>query len=473
MRKSRTRQHGITSMLAMLYLALFSTLAVGFYGAVTASVQLARNEGVIANAVLAADSGMSFMRYQLYQMNIPYGTAPDQLWNAVYDCLQGQLCGSGKPLGSNTIALNGSTIEIPSNPSDTVALDGNGNSFHVSITQSQSAQLLTVKVTGHMANSSVTRIVKLDYKVGSKASAIFDYGVASKGSIAMNGNTKIQGATNPAMGSVLSALLSSTPVTMTGSTLISGDISMVDPSGSVGYTGSPSIAGSTDPTVWANHVHSGVPQPDFPTVDTTVFEQYLNTAAAATTDIATSNPPLRNYTNIRIKAGANPSFQANTTITGVIYIETPNQVKIAGNANIQGVIVEQPNGTGSPATNSITFTGTSNAVTFNGVESLPNTAQFATLRTLTGAFVLAPDFALSLKGNFGTIGGSIVAGSMALTGNAGGTVNGTAIVMNGNAAFSGNSDMIINSQGTNQNPAGVFFGQHYTAQADSYDEPLQ
>jgi type II secretory pathway component PulK len=44
MRKCFFHRKGMTAVLAMLYMALFSTLALGFYASVTTAVQVARNE---------------------------------------------------------------------------------------------------------------------------------------------------------------------------------------------------------------------------------------------------------------------------------------------------------------------------------------------------------------------------------------------------------------------------------------------
>lgn len=61
----RTRRHarGMASVLAMLFLVLFATLAVGFVATTGISSQVARNERSLAGARLAADAGMEFMRY--------------------------------------------------------------------------------------------------------------------------------------------------------------------------------------------------------------------------------------------------------------------------------------------------------------------------------------------------------------------------------------------------------------------------
>ena len=78
-RKIRARR-GIAAMLAMLFLVLISTLAVGFYGATTSSVQVVNNELRAGEALMAAESGMEFIRYHLKNVSVPYGTTQANLF---------------------------------------------------------------------------------------------------------------------------------------------------------------------------------------------------------------------------------------------------------------------------------------------------------------------------------------------------------------------------------------------------------
>lgn len=73
-RAGRCTRRGLASVLAMLYLVLFATLAVGFSEGVSLCSQIADNERDTELARMVTDSGMSFMRYQLGQMNLPQGT---------------------------------------------------------------------------------------------------------------------------------------------------------------------------------------------------------------------------------------------------------------------------------------------------------------------------------------------------------------------------------------------------------------
>src|SRR5689334_3030527 len=86
-------RRGIASVLAMLYLVLFSTLAVGFYVAATMAAQIASNERALNQAQAACDGGMQFMRYQLGAMTIP-NVPPSALMDTVAAALAAQLNGT-------------------------------------------------------------------------------------------------------------------------------------------------------------------------------------------------------------------------------------------------------------------------------------------------------------------------------------------------------------------------------------------
>src|SRR5688500_20092917 len=94
MRKLRTanalRRRGIASLLAMLYLIIFSALALGFYAAVTMAVQLAHNEERALNAQIAAESGLKFVRYQLSLVRVPATVPPNEMMMEVLKGLVAQ-----------------------------------------------------------------------------------------------------------------------------------------------------------------------------------------------------------------------------------------------------------------------------------------------------------------------------------------------------------------------------------------------
>src|SRR5438552_15863237 len=86
------RRRGITSAMAMLYLTLFATLSLGFYASVTTSVQIAKNDLRTAKALLAAESGVQFMRYHLANVDLA-SNSPDPMAE-LCDDLKARLEGS-------------------------------------------------------------------------------------------------------------------------------------------------------------------------------------------------------------------------------------------------------------------------------------------------------------------------------------------------------------------------------------------
>jgi len=154
-------------------------------------------------------------------------------------------------------------------------------------------------------------------------------------------------------------------------------------------------------------------------------------------------------------------------------------VKFSGQANITGsIVVETLDPQGNPnnanyslSANTIEFAG---GVTYQGMDKLPTndpTNFPAAMRSLTGSMLLAPGFAVSFKGNFGAIGGSMLASQVNFSGTAGGTVTGSVINLRDSAMdLSGTSDIIIQSVGTSNYPAGVFFGSHYSPLPQTYAE---
>lgn len=461
----QARQRGMTSVLAMMYLILFSCLALGFYAHVTTAVQISSNETHAKRAMLSAESGMDYMRYVLGNVSIPEATPADQIWAALCTQVKQQFDGTLNVSGATLATPSGSTMTIP-----TITLDSSGCTFTASLIQS--GQKVILQVTGTGPDAQVKRTLQVTYAQAERASAIFDYGVASKSVITMAGNAKITGVAGAlSRGSVLTTTSNPAPLTMTGGPSISGDFSYTNASGTNIYANGTIGGYGASSSQFANHVHSGVTAPEFPDVDTSAFVPYVPSATAPTgAQVIAADPPSnrKSFSNIRIKANANPHFAANSVFTGVIYIETPNQVTFSGGATIQGVIAVQNNPTGNSTTNTITFSGN---VTHQGVETLPDSGAFAGLPKLTGSFLLAPKFDVIMKGNNNQVGGSIVSGKLDISGNAGANVNGTVINLEDTGVnLTGSADIIISSTGTTNYPTGVVFGSHFAPLADTYQE---
>ena len=482
-RNNNTARRGTTAVIAMIYLTLFAALAIGFYATVTMSVQVAGNEQRTSRSMLACNSGMQFMKYHLATLGIPGNTQPSQLFSQVFTRLSTKLNNyPNMPTGAATIDMvdSDTLIRIPGGTNSWIKADNEGSEFRAEVRKLQAGEKIEVRVYGRYGTTATigsSRGLKLEYANFPNPAAIFNYGVASESPISMNGNVTIRGtAGNEHMGSVLSAhTASAIPLVMTGGPEISGHVSFVNPNANPSISSQSVIAGLHPSQQGFNDVvHYGVPRPEFPIVDTYAFQQYVPSATATGPSvITTGNPAGTFFKNIRIKANSNPTFAANTIIQGVVWIEQPNNVKFSGGTTIQGVVVTPTDGannaTANIASNVVNFMGTA---TFQSVSTLPATSDFpSTLRQLTGSTLLLPGFEAKFGGNFGTIGGSLIASKMTFSGTAGGTIKGSVINLKDTAlVLGGTSDIVIESQGTSNHPAGVFFGSHYSPLPYTYQE---
>jgi hypothetical protein len=446
--------------MAMLYLVVFSTLALGFYAATITASQVAANERTSQAAQLAAESGFGFLRYHLSALDIVAGTKPDKILEEVYQQLRVRLDGSPN-LGTSVVGYDGNTITIPE--TGYVSLDRTGTQ-RFRITLSQAGDMLEAKVIGRGGTVTIGRGVKIKFQKANNATAIFNYGVASRGTVVTSGASTITGLTDPTKGSILSTNTSTaSPVRIMGKE-VSGDISTVSSTASVQFGSNTSIGGTSNTQLIRNyHLHYGVPEPRFPDIDTTVYQQYAtNTYVSGMTMLD----------NVRIPSGTGTSITPlklnSVTVRGVLYIEGANVIEFGGNTSLQAVIAVANNAPVN-STNQLSFTG---SVSAQPVSTLPES--FGDVRKLTGAFIIAPRYKVSMTGNFGAVGGTVVADQFIMSGSAEGTVKGSIITLNENleTRIEGSADVIVASVGTTEYPPGVTFGLHYTSVPGSYLEVL-
>ncbi len=139
-------------------------------------------------------------------------------------------------------------------------------------------------------------------------------------------------------------------------------------------------------------------------------------------------------TNIRVKANSNFSFGNSQVLNGVIYIESPNKVTFGGAVKINGIVCTD---TGTSVTACTLTLG--NGVVINTLATL-NPANFAaseniaTLKNLSGALILAPNFGVTLQGGTQSYNGAMVAGSFNISNGYTGTVVG-GFIATSTAAF--------------------------------------
>ena len=451
-----TLRRGSTVVLVMIFLVLFTTLAISFSAASNMNLQQARNYKNMQGASLAAESGLEYLLAIIQGVSMPKSDAEADLIGNVAELLAARLDATPN-VGSGEVTYVSSVIHVP-----TIRIDSSGQSFSADISAVDEANLL-LKVTGSSAGYARSVSLQIGTKPGT--SGVFDYGIASRSKISMTGNASVQGVNNPREGDILSATYTDPEaVKIIGNCNISGDISTSNPDSYVSITGNARIGGETSWDDIQKHLHIGVGNVEFPEVDQTVFEPF----ATNIVDNKTNTNGNKTFENIRIKAGTNPTFSGNITLKGVIFIEQPNSVRFTGNLNLTGVVVTEDAGDNAYTTNVIDFAGNVNS---QGVEALPDTAQFHELRKMPGSMLLAPGFGVKFAGNFGTANGTMAADKFTFVGNAGGIVRGS-IICYSDSEFSltGNAGLRIDRSKYTGEPPGFGKPTRLVALSNTYKE---
>src|SRR5882672_6744645 len=126
----RTRQlrRGVTTVLAMMYVTLFATLAIGFYAATNTNIQVVQNEQRRYKSLAAAESGMDFMRYQLFQTRISPTTLDKDILTEIHKDLSAQL-NSTANMKFMTVGIdaNATEINVPSGKEQYIKLAPDGS----------------------------------------------------------------------------------------------------------------------------------------------------------------------------------------------------------------------------------------------------------------------------------------------------------------------------------------------------------
>ena len=484
------RRRGTASLLAMLYLFIFSALALGFYAQTNVAANISQNEVVGAQALSAAESGMAFMRYQLTKVetqHLPESQMLVELANELSRLMDGT---TNLDNGLQEVGMTdaGDAIVIPKDKNALIPL-GNGSGFRAKITRS--GRNFVVKVAGgsvsnnnHGERKKMRKGVEYVFGPVQIQAPLFDYGVGGRGQVYIEGKGQIRGCSNPSYGSVLTVSTLNPAVTMTGEGIISGKVYYTNPSATFSYSTNSSVAGGTGAAhKSANTIFRARPPgtehypewPEFPKVDTSVYLPYVKRTWSLL-----SGTTLK---NVRIPANSGTAllplkFGSSTTVEGVCYIESPNVVIFEGGCTIRGVIFGPNTTTGTLADNVIEFKGSATAYDMATLSSVydmsvaANSDEFpAGLRALTGSSVLAPKFHVKVTGGYASVSGTIVSDQLSFTGGAGGNITGYVFGLANQRLYVGGSGVIqLEKPATSLWPAGIYFRSSYVPQPKTYRE---
>ena len=454
-RKSSRREFaGAVLIISMIFVVVFSALAISMATLSGNNVQLASNHHNLNAALSAAQSGQEVMRYWLSRVLISSSTPQDQYLSEIVTAAQNDL----KDYSITSVAVQ-SDGSIP-----TVVLDSTtGVSFDCAIMIDNSQPtVLQVRVTGRSGPAS--RTITTSYNIQAYEFPIFNFGLATKGPLDFPGNPTII-AVNTAWEADIFVESSDNPIAVQviGNTNFDGEINIGNAAANVDFGGDVQIAGDTGQTAIDNHVSIGMDSPEFPAPDVNRFLQY---AIGDVVDSSTDLTKGITLTNATIKGGTNPVFDGTVTIEGVLFIESPNKVTFGSNVALQGIIVADGDvDNPDPGTNSIHILGNFAS------QPYPDGMEFDAIRQEEGSSIIAPGFHTTFAGNFSTLEGVVAVSGVHFTGNMDAQIKGTIINYSDNATVvEGNATMNFDREGSVKIPAGFDLYRELDFEPASYSE---
>jgi len=430
------RRAGATLIVALMVLCILAVLGVSFAVSVDRGLRKSTNHRLVVAAEMAAESGTAYFAHVLQSAEITDVSSGQAILDSLATALDGQLSGS-LTLQGQAVAYDGSTVTVPA-----IGL-GDGRSFTTEITGGD-GQAMRLTVVGRAPSAdapggAVERSVNVELELA--AETAFEYGIFAKGPINIGMNFDYTGANDPAEASLFSAAGGIAIAVDSGE--IDGDVITYEPGATV-------IMGAN--VGGRIYVSDSLPEPE---VDGSVFEPFATNIVDAGTDTSGGT-----FTNIRVRASTDPFF-GPVTILGVMYIEAPNVVTFKNNAEITGVVVSEDPGLGASLDHHRVYF--KNNLTVRGLDELPNTPDFATLRTMGGSAFLLPGFALEFKNNFTSISGTVAAQQIVAKNNLSGTVYGSIISLgSGGLTFKNDSSITIDRSKYPDPAPGLIPGQPRT-----------
>jgi Tfp pilus assembly protein PilX len=449
------KRKGAVLIVAMIFVVIFSALAVSMATMSGTNAQLASNQHKVGCALGSATSGLEVERYWLDTVIFPSDTPENKYFSTIMNTLESNMDANS----ITNISLKKNTGAIL--PVSLDSASGQIFSGQMSISNTD-PYILEVYSTG--GDSQIKRTIKVDFAIEPYEHPIFNFGLATKGPLNYTGNPTTVGALEAWEADIyIESAGSANALSVVGNTNFHGDIMIGNPAANANFGGDILIDGDQNQDAIDNHVHIGVEPVDFPEPDTARFTPY------ATGDVINSSTDLGTYTNnlvnCSIAAGTNPTFPKSVIIQGILLIESPNVVTFSQNVALQGIIVGQGDPAVDPATDRIDILGNFASSPY------PPGIEFDAIRAEEGSSIVAPGFAMSFQGNFSTLEGVVAVSGVHFSGNVNAQIKGTIINYSDDPmVIEGNATMTFDRSASTKVPAGFDTLRVLTYDPSSYDE---
>jgi Tfp pilus assembly protein PilX len=449
------KREGAILIIAMIFVVIFSALAVSMATISGTNTQIASNQQKVDCALGSAESGIDVERYWLHTVLFPANTPENKYFSTIMNTLQANM---------DANSITNITLKKALGTISPVTLDSTtGQTFSGTMAISNTnPYILEVSATG--GSASITRTIKVDFDIEPFEWPIFNFGLATKGPINYTGNPTTMVASEAWEADIyVESSGSGTALSVAGNTQFMGDIMIGNPAANASFGADVIIDGDHNQDAIDNHVHIGVDPVAFPEPDTARFTTY------ATGDVIDSSTDLNAYgnnlVNCTIAANTNPVFPKSVIIQGILLIESPNVVTFSQNVALEGIIVGQGDPTVDPAMDRIDFIGNFSSGPY------PAGVEFDAIRQEDGSSIVAPGFAASFQGNFSTLEGVVALSGVVFSGNVNAQIKGTIINYSEQPmVIEGNATMTFDRAASTKVPAGFDTLRVLNYDPSSYDE---
>ncbi len=447
----QTQREGASLILSMVFILVFSALAVSIAASAGTNTQIASTQRRVASALAGAASGLEVQRYWLSRVVIPSSTPPSAYLGTIVDAVRNDMASHEVP--NITLNENGSILPV--------TLDkATGQCFTGQILMNPTTpDIVQLYATG--GDGRITRTIGVYFNIEPYRHPIFRFALASRGPLNCTGNSTIRSAHAPSEANLyIESANSPTAVCAAGNVNFAGDLMIGNPVADVDFAGDVLIAGAHGQTAIDNHVFTGVDRVPFPIPDTARFRRYATGEIIDFTSDLSTNMTLKNAT---IAAGTNPHFSSSVVIQGILLVKSPNVVTFARDVNLEGLIVAEGR-VGTPGGNKLDFCGNFSSGPY------PKDAEFDPIRREVGSCILAPGFATSFQGKCSFFAGVVAVSGLRFCGQDKAAIKGTVINYSESPVLiEGNAVLSFDRQDCTEIPAGFDSHRVLTYNPSSYE----
>ena len=270
----KQNSRGIVLIISMVFVLLFSTLAISLISFCNTNVQIAGNQHKVNLARSSAHSGLETCRYWMEGrdgsgeefVSMPFDTQPADM----FDCLANDMSNAGAPIILIDDGVDVVSVEVPLITFDTAA----GQSFTASLQPTANPYFLQLDVTG--TGLGLQRKIRVLYKFKYRDHLVFDYGVATKGPLSLSGNIELTGYNISVESDVyIESLNQDEALSIIGNSQIAGEVKILNPDGYADLQGGQAaIGGETVPEAY-DHVEIVETPMEFPIPMPNYFLPYV------------------------------------------------------------------------------------------------------------------------------------------------------------------------------------------------------